>query len=181
MKSCESSSCVRAYKRYVAVRLSCSALQKTKSVRRQEFYGVVLQKMLLEIRRAIHKKVPMRVVQFLCRATPTLACMGAQACSRHFVKQLHYERFGDQEFESECVCLDLDAVYGSPTWRGEPLGARIKLPYSRKVVEDAARYYNPPTGKISKFKEVGFEGCPCIDEDGDRVRPRHKPLCMYGL
>jgi len=45
------------------------------------------------------------------------------------------------------------------------------------VVEDAARYYNPKTGKIAKFKEVGFEKCPCIDDEGDRIRPRHKPLC----
>ena len=47
-----------------------------------------------------------------------------------------------------------------------------------QVVEEAAMYYNPPTGKISKLKDIGFEGCPCQDEDGDRVRPRHKPTCV---
>lgn len=40
-------------------------------------------------------------------------------------------------------------------------------------------YYNPPTGKISKLIDIGFEGCPCQDEDGDRIRPRHKPTCVY--
>jgi len=109
-----------------------TCMQETKSVRRQEFYGVVLQRMLLLIKRAIRKKVGSPMHLFVCegRCNELVRC---QACPPHFVKEIHMEKFPHLPYDSVCVALDLNAVYGHPTWRGEPLGSQVKLPYTRKV------------------------------------------------
>lgn len=48
-----------------------------------------------------------------------------------------------------------------------------------QIVHDAVRYHHPHNNEIvAKLVNYDFSKCPCRDNDGDRVRPRHDP-CTY--
>ena len=95
--------------------------------------------------------------------------------------------FDGLEFPSQCMCLDLDCVYGAPTWRGEPLGSKVKLPYSRKVRAPGSSTTWPPT-TLSTFSSAAvfcelsrwWKKRPCITTR-QRVRyPSSRTLDLKG-